>query len=538
MLEKLAAMFGASATHYKYLLQTEKTVEKRSLEGAPYASNILNYVLSFFISAASAFIPILIRISVYNYALIGITVSMLMIGMWTFPYFDILIYPINYAVVAHTPISSRTYFLVKLTQVLSYAVKLLFCLNILPAIGGFWVQGGESVYLRVLFPFIYLLFAFMSGFFTISLMTCLAGAATKLYAFKHLRKFAKLSQRLFPVLFPSAWIIIYLLPDDITPDKLTAALNLFYVLPNGWFAGSVSVVLGQIETRFLISTALAFISTVILIVLPLRSIAKTYSSYLTYLLESDTKQKSKLKVKISRFAKFIKNRTILAGLCMSSVYLYRDKRTLQGILGIIGGSVGFFIGFVYLGKMPMPEVIKSLIPSLNLPFYLMFCYFGLSFISFFLSIVRYSEHWKASWIFHVTPRSARFDLWRSVQICCFLYVVTPYTLLLFCVAIFFWGVAAILYVLPNLVFILYNVLFHPKPASGVPFSEEINPKKRDMGCLYFIYVHLAMIIYIGTLFVASLIGVTVYIVVYCVLIVGGFIGFVYLFTRDNRAANR
>ena len=46
--------------------------------------------------------------------------SMAMIGFWTIPYFDILISPVNYPIVAHTPVSSRTYFLVKLTQILNY----------------------------------------------------------------------------------------------------------------------------------------------------------------------------------------------------------------------------------------------------------------------------------------------------------------------------------------------------------------------------------------------------------------------------------
>ena len=414
MLEKIAGMFGVSSTQYSHLLQTEKTVEKRGLEGQPLASNTLNYVFSFIISATLFFIPMLIDISVYSYALIGITVSMVMIGIWTLPYFDILIYPLNYPVVAHTPISSHTYFLVKLTQILTYTVKLLICLNLIPAIGGIWIRSGESSQLQYLFPLVYLPIAFLSGFFTVGIMTTFAGYLTKLYAYKRLRNVAKFTQGMFPLLFSSIWVVIYLFPKDIPKDAtiemFSIAAKWFSVLPNGWFAGTVSVGLGQIEVRFLILTALAITSTAFLVLVPLQSIAKTYSKYLSYLIESDTKQKHKLKVKIPRFAKIIKNRVIRAGFCMSSVYFYRDKRMLQSILGMLGGSIGFLVFLTQSDKFYLGWMMKSYIPGLNLAFFIMSCFFGMGFLSSFLSIFRYSEHWKASWMFRVIPLTAPLDL--------------------------------------------------------------------------------------------------------------------------------
>jgi hypothetical protein len=537
MLEKIARISGVSPTQYSHLLQTEKIVEKRALKGQPLASNILNYVYSFIISATFFFIPMLMDISVYSYALIGITVSMVMIGIWTLPYFDILIYPINYPVVAHTPISSRTYFLVKLTQILSYTVKLLICLNLIPAIGGIWVRSGESSQLQFLFPLVYLPIAIISGIFTVGIMTIFAGYLTKLYAIKKLRNVAKISQGLFPLLFPSIWMIVYFFPNDVPKDvtieMFSSLVKWLYVLPNGWFAGTVSVILGQIEVRFLILTALAVISTAFLFIVPLQSIAKTYSKYLSYLIEAHTKQKHKLKVKIPRFAKIIKNRVIRAGFCMSSIYLYRDKRILQSILAILGSSIGFFVLLTQIEKLSLGWMMKSFIPGLNLAFFMMFCYFGVAFVGGFLSIVRYSEHWKAAWMFKLTPLTTPLDLWRSVQITTLLYIVTPYTILLYCIAVFFWGVSAILYVLPNLIFLLYFILSHPKPASGLPFSEELNPRRGVTGCAHAIYVHLAMVGFIGIHLIAYLIHVWVYIGVYCVITVGGFIGFVYLFTKKE-----
>ena len=121
MLEKIVKMLGASPTQYRYLLNTEKLVEKRALKGNRFVnlSLALNCAIFFFMGLSTASM-LLLPLDVFTYALISITMSMAMIGIWTIPYFDMLLSPIHYPIVAHTPVSSRTYFLVKLTQVLTH----------------------------------------------------------------------------------------------------------------------------------------------------------------------------------------------------------------------------------------------------------------------------------------------------------------------------------------------------------------------------------------------------------------------------------
>ena len=117
-----------SPTQYRYLLETEKIVEKRALEqkgGPPHLPLVVTCVICFAISAFFTSMPFLLPMDTFTYALTGITISMMMIGLWTIPYFDILLSPINYPVIAHTPVSSRTYFLVKLTQVATYTVLVI-----------------------------------------------------------------------------------------------------------------------------------------------------------------------------------------------------------------------------------------------------------------------------------------------------------------------------------------------------------------------------------------------------------------------------
>ena len=185
MLERIAGILGASPTQYRYLLNTEKLVEKRALKGKRFVNLSLGLTCAlFFFMGLSTVTMLFLSLDVFTYALIGITMSMAMIGIWTIPYFDILLSPINYPIVAHTPVSSRTYFLVKLTQVLTYVLLLLGSLNLPPAIAGIWIHAKESSQLLYLFPLVYLLIAFMSGFFTVGVMTVFAGYLTKLYTKK------------------------------------------------------------------------------------------------------------------------------------------------------------------------------------------------------------------------------------------------------------------------------------------------------------------------------------------------------------------
>ena len=530
MLEKIVAMLGASPTQYRYLLQTEKMVEKRALEGKNDLSNLslaVTCVFGFIISVLFTFMPFLLPMDTFTFSLIGITMSMMMIGIWTIPYFDLLLTPINYPVIAHTPVSSRTYFLVNLTQVLTYTVLLLGSMNLMPAIGGIWVHKGEFSLFQLLFPFVYLPIVFMSGFFTIGVMTTCAGYLTKLYSKRTLRNIAQYAQFVFPSLFPVTCILLPRLLPDISKDKLISSLKWFYALPNGWFAGTVSLALGNIERHFLILAGLAIASTFFLVFVPLRSIAKSYAEYLSYLLESGSRQKSKIRVKTPLFARMFRNQTIRAGLCLCSVYMRRDRNMLRQFFASFGSVIMLIVVF------EQEWVQHSFAIGLSPGFSAMSYFVGISIVGSFISPIRYSEHWKASWMLRLTPLSAPSDLWRGVQATALLYIVVPCTLLMLCIAIVIWGVLGIFYILPVLIIFLNFVILYPKPASNLPLAEEFVQKQMAGETMIPFLLSLFIIgVFIGIQFLTYLLNIWVYYGFYCVTVVGGLICFVH-FSRGN-----
>ena len=151
----------------------------------------------------------------------------------------------------------------KLTQILTYTVLLLGSMNLMPAIGGIWVHKGEFSLLRLLFPVVYVPIVYMSGFFTIGVMTVFAGYLTKLYSKRVLRSIAQYAQFIVPALFPVMWILLSRLMPYIPEEQLASVLKWIHVLPNGWFAGAVSLMLGEIELRFLISAGLTVVSNAV-----------------------------------------------------------------------------------------------------------------------------------------------------------------------------------------------------------------------------------------------------------------------------------
>lgn len=571
MLEKIVEMLGASPTQYRYLLQTEKLMEKRALEGKNISVNFslaATWGFCFIISIPLTAIPLFFPIGIFSYALMGITLSMIVIGIGMNPYFDILLSPINYPVIAHTPVSSRTYFLVKLTQLLKHTIPLLACLNLMPAIGGIWIRVHESSQFQYFFPLVYLPVAFMSGFFTVGVMTTFAGYWTKLYTKKTFRNIVQYVQFIFAVFLPLTCILLYYpSPDDLMDkstlyyqslddlmDKLTATLKWFNALPNAWFAGIVALALGQIERYFLIVAGLAIVSTLFLVFVPLRSIAKSYSKYLSYLLESESKQTSKLRVKTPLFARIFRNPAVRAGLCLSFVYIRRDKILLGNFLSSLVTAIMFTVIFnLSSGQMWVDDAYPiGFSPSFSAMFYSI----GFTIVPAFMFLVKYSEHYKASWLLML---AAPGDLWRGVQAAACLYLVAPCTLLMLCMATFIWGTLGILYVLPVLIILLNLVIFYPKPRASLPFAEELVQKRlRRVGWIAskpraglplaeeLIQKRLRLVQWIAPIgmvlgtgfafiqFLIYIIDISVYYGFYCVTVVGGLISFICLFQKGKR----
>ncbi len=338
-------------------------------------------------------------------------------------------------------------------------------------------------------------------------------------------------------------------------DKLTSILKWFNALPNAWFAGIVALAFGQIERYFLIVAGLAIVSMLFLVFVPLRSIAKSYSEYLSYLLESGSKQTSILRVKTPLFARIFRNPAVRAGLCLSFVYIRRDRILLGNFWSSLVTAI-IMVAIVFNRSSVQMWVDDSIPIGLSPGFSSMFYIVGFTIVPTFMFLVKYSEHYKASWMLML---AAPGDLWRGVQAAAYLYLVAPCMLLMLCIATFIWGALGIFYVLPVLIILLNLVIFYPKPRAGLPRTEELVQKRlRRVGWIApqpraglplaeeLVQKQVRLVQWIAPIgsvlgigfpfiqLIAYWINIWVYYGFYCIIVAGGLISFTCLFQKKER----
>ena len=209
MLDKIAQIYGVDPEHFRQLLKLDKTVtehakgDKQGLANFSFGLACCFYVL---MGVPVAFIPLSSLLGApvegFDYALITLSYTMVMIAFLSYSRLEFIFNPTDYLALAHTPISSRTFFLAKLTRLLSSTAAMLGCLNLLPAIAGCWTAERNP-----LFPVVYLPISLIAGFFSVGLLTMITGYLTKLYSNKWLRNVARYAELAFPILFPCVYVI-------------------------------------------------------------------------------------------------------------------------------------------------------------------------------------------------------------------------------------------------------------------------------------------------------------------------------------------
>ena len=541
MLDKIAQIYGVDPLHVRYLLKLDRTVTQRARgDKQGFANFSFGLACCFYVlmGAPVAFIPLSSMLDApvegFNYALIALSYTMVMIAFLSYSRLEFIFNPVDYLVLAHTPISSRTFFLAKLTRLLSSTAAMLACLNLIPAIAGCWTAERN-----LLFPVVYLPISLVAGFFSVGLLTMITGYLTKLYSNKWLRNVARYAELALPIIFPCVYVIgPRLLPElNLVSDKLLPFLTAFYLLPNSWFAGMVALGLGQVSRHMVVLSVLAITVTVLLAAGPLRSVAKGYTKYLTSLLESRRAQKPQLNLRASLVSRLFKKRETRAGADFVFAYLRRDRRTQLRVFSALGTPIVFVV--IFLQDNPVWDWIGK-------PFTIWlalgvsaFFFFGCStMVSSFLGQIRYSDHWKAKWLFRCAPLATPHALWRGTLATTLIYLVIPYTLLLLALAAIFWrGFWGIFYLLPGLSALLVYVGCYPKPSSGLPLSEEFIQSGWNMEQLWllirFICTQLVFGAVLTTQFVMYKLHLGFYIGSYVVIVVAGFLIFIHTFNKKQ-----
>ena len=373
----------------------------------------------------------------------------------------------------------------------------------------------------------------------IGLMTVFAGYLTKLYTKERFRNIAQYAQLAFTTFFPAIYLLGPRFFSELATDKMVSFFKAFYLLPNSWFAGTVSFALGNTHRQFLILTALSIASVVLLVAGPLRGIAKSYSKYLASLSEARRTRRSQLTIKKSVVARLFKRRETRATSGLVFAYLRRDRATQLRFFPELGGAAIIFIILFQQHDFLLNSIGQSFTIWIALGIPGLFFFIGSGLIGSFLGQIRYSEHWRAAWMFRCAPITMPHALWRGVQATVLVYMIFPYTLLLTTVTTFFWPrFWGGFYLLPGVVGLLCYIVFYPKPSAGLPLSQEYIQSKRYAELIPWLCGHLVFGAVLVLQFVMYKIHLGLYIACYSVTIIAGFLLFIYFFGKKEEQISK
>ena len=237
-------------------------------------------------------------------------------------------------------------------------------------------------------------------------------------------------------------------------------------------------------------------------------------------------------------ARLFRKREIRAVSDLVFAYLRRDRTTQFRFLRELGGMVIILFILFREHDSVLNSIGKSFTIWLALGASMLFFFIGSSFIVPFLSQIRYSDHWRAAWLFRCAPLANPHALWRGVQATALVYMIFPYTLLFATVATFlwprFWGG---FYILPGLIGLLCNVVLYPKPSPSLPLSQEYIQSDRYKQYMASI-LHVCGLFIFGVVlaiqFVMYKIHLGLYIACYSVTIIAGILLFIHFFTKEDK----
>ena len=333
-------------------------------------------------------------------------------------------------VLAHRPMSYRTYFLAKLGNLVFYVLLMGTALCLIPSLVGMAVGGS-----RWYFPLVFLLVATVSNLAT-------AGGVVLVYTgllramghdrFKDTLVYVQIVITF--VVFFSYQIILRVSRESVGESADVAGRWLFAV-PPAWFAGGIQYLLGLDRGMDGWLGLVGGGITVLLAVFACRRTAVEFGSLLTEprsvwsVGESSPRRESRGVGGLSRWMggilRFSETR---AGFHFASIMLRKDRFVKMGIYPVFGIPLAL-VGLAILEKdLADPFDGGSLLGGSGTSAMIAFSVFFVLFFS--LRGLTRSRDWEAAWIYRVVPMVSPGRFYQGVKMAVVLQLMLPFCVLL------------------------------------------------------------------------------------------------------------
>lgn len=475
----LAARLGIDFHQYRHLLSASLRLDFRrrsvrldaqTTQSALVMTCLIYGLFSLMMSLAFVFAT---PITLFHYSVLLLAYSMTMMALVVLSEFGAtIISPDDYEILGHRPISSRTYFAVKLSNLLFYVLLFGASLSLFPAVLGAFAR--ES---RWYFPLVYFPAALAADLFSASLVILFYGALLKVINYE---KFKDVIVYLQVALSLAVLVGYQLIPRSIryVEQGHVADFDRWVLLiPPGWFAGLVQIGLGHITRDYAVWALWAMLATVFLLGAGLRSFSLDYSAHLARLrtAASDSRSPSARSRQRVRWLSPLERLLLRHPEERAGFYFTRQMLHRNRVLKLrLYPTLGFPLAFLLIGF-----VDKSLGDPLVSKKFQTGSFFsamvGPMLVQSFLTLLPYSEEHAAGWIFQASPLQERERFFSSLKKAFCLSLLLPLFVILAVVFSFIWPLS---HALVHAAFGLAMAYFYLGVASlfyrgGYPFSEPI-----------------------------------------------------------------
>ncbi len=348
----------------------------------------------------------------YSYLILAFTMVFTFFSV-LMEYSAVLLNPDDYTVIGCRPVSSNTYALAKILNILSYTLILTFPLVLLPSV----ILSFKYLQFPPLGILIFILFLVSSvtvlcflSFFYIYLLRIIPAARLKI-----IMQYIQLC--LAVMVFSGYQIVPMMAASHLQNHIQLSQLWYLAILPMGWYAGACSLLAGELTLVNYYSLAAAILFTPIALYLGIVQTGKFYlGSISKQATDSEVRKVEKIKTsKPGMFYSWLKSEHSKVGFVLMATYLKRDHRLRMVIIPYLvmivvmiitlrAGKTGANFIFIIAGYAPV--IILQLYQQVSM-----------------------NEDWKGSWIYHSFPLQWDGFIWGA-RMAITLYIIIPILLLM------------------------------------------------------------------------------------------------------------
>jgi len=323
-------------------------------------------------------------------------------------YGTVVVNPDDFEIMAHRPISSRTYFWAKVANLLFYVSLMATTLA-----GPGSVLGGLTFPSGLRFGLSHYAMALLACWSTAGLMVVLYSVAVRIVSYDRFTSAITFVHTAATLVLTMGYVFLpRMLADDPTLISITRGGWLF-AAPPAWYAAVVDMAAGEGPPQNTLLAGMAAVSSVLVLGFALTTISLGYAGRLAEL-ASATPRETPASQRARRPTRFSLGRLVcstdgeMAGYELMSSYLARERKLRSRVYPAFGLPLAAYLFGLLTGALHDPLVASPDGAGLNVMNILgLYCVF-ISF--FFASAMTQTDQWKASWLFYAAPVADRSEL--------------------------------------------------------------------------------------------------------------------------------